>query len=175
MLVGLTISAFYFINIISNTPSLNIEEITKRKSSKIYDRNDNFVKQLTMEDYENIKYEDLPDVFINALISCEDVRYFMHEGIDLPRILSALKNDVLSMSLKEGASTLTQQLIKNMMLTNTKTIERKIHEVYLSNKIEKIYDKKQILEFYCNYVCFDGVNHGVQVRLINSLINQLAM
>ena len=162
MLVGLTISAFYFINIINNTPSLNIEEITKRKSSKIYDRNDNFVKQLTMEDYENIKYEDLPDVFINALISCEDVRYFMHEGIDLPRILSALKNDVLSMSLKEGASTLTQQLIKNMMLTNTKTIERKIHEVYLSNKIEKIYDKKQILEFYCNYVCFDGVNHGVQ-------------
>ena len=115
-----------------------------------------------MEDYENIKYEDLPDVFINALISCEDVRYFMHEGIDLPRILSALKNDVLSMSLKEGASTLTQQLIKNMMLTNTKTIERKIHEVYLSNKIEKIYDKKQILEFYCNYVCFDGINHGVE-------------
>ena len=73
MLVGLTISAFYFINIINNTPSLNIEEITKRKSSKIYDRNDNFVKQLTMEDYDNITYDDLPDVFINALISCEDV------------------------------------------------------------------------------------------------------
>ena len=81
-----------------------------------------------MEDYENVKYEDLPDVFINALLSCEDVRYFMHEGIDLPRILSALKNDVFSLSLKEGASTLTQQLNKNMLLSNTKTIERKIQE-----------------------------------------------
>ncbi|MCI5745980.1 MAG: penicillin-binding protein [Erysipelotrichaceae bacterium] len=161
VLVAITISTIYLSKAIINTPSLSIETINKKKSSKIYDNQNNFVKQLTMEDYENVKYEDLPDVFINALLSCEDVRYFMHEGIDLPRILSALKNDVFSLSLKEGASTLTQQLIKNMLLSNTKTIERKIQEVYLANKIEKLYSKKDILEFYCNYVCFDGVNHGV--------------
>lgn len=168
----------YFIKVIKNTPELNVETIVKKKASKIYDNNDNFVKQLTMEDYDNVSYEDLPDVFINALISCEDVRYFMHEGLDLPRILSALKNDLTSMSLKEGASTLTQQLIKNMLLTNTKTIERKIQEVYLANHIEKIYSKKDILEFYCNYVCFDGVSHGVanaSYKFFNKAISQLTL
>lgn len=161
MFVAITIGTIYFIDVINRTPELNIELISKKKASKIYDNNDNFVKQLTMEDYENVKYEDLPDVFVNALISCEDVRFFMHEGIDLPRLLTALKNDIISMSLKEGASTITQQLIKNMLLSNTKTIERKIQEMYLSCKIEKLYSKKDILEFYCNFVSFDGYSHGV--------------
>lgn len=161
MFISCVIGTIYFINTIFLTPALNIETIVKKKSSKIYDNNNTMVKQLTMEDYENITYDDLPDVFINALLSCEDVRYFMHEGIDLPRILSALKNDALSFSLKEGASTLTQQLIKNMMLTNKKSISRKIQEIYLANNIEKLYSKKEIIEFYCNYVCFDGVNHGI--------------
>ena len=176
--VAFTISTIYFINVINRSPSLNIEVITKKKSSKIYDNNDNLIKQLTMEDYENITYDMLPDVFINALMSSEDIRFFMHEGIDLPRLLSALKNDVLSMSLKEGASTLTQQLVKNMMLTNTKSIERKIQEVYLSNQMEKLYSKKDILEFYCNYVCFDGVSHGVQnasYKFFNKSVSMLTL
>ncbi len=178
VLVAITIGTIYFINIVSDTPSLNVETIVKKKSSKVYDNQNNFVKQLTMEDYENIQYEQLPDVFINALISCEDVRYFMHEGIDLPRILSAIKNDVFSLSLKEGASTITQQLIKNMMLTNKKSIERKIQEAYLSNHIEKLYTKKDILEFYCNYVCFDGLNHGVQsasYKFFNKSVSDLTL
>ena len=93
--IALTISTIYFINIVKDTPELNIETITKKKSSKLYDNNDNLIKQLTMEDYENITYDMLPDVFINALLSSEDIRFFMHEGIDLPRLLSALKNDLL--------------------------------------------------------------------------------
>ena len=103
--IAITIGTFYFIDVINKSPDISIEVISKKKSSKIYDINDNFFKQLTVEDYEDIKYEDLPDVFINALLSCEDVRYFTHNGIDIPRLLSALKNDVLSLSLKEGAST----------------------------------------------------------------------
>jgi penicillin-binding protein 1A len=178
VLVAITIGTIYFINIINNTPELSITTITHKKASKVYDNSNNFVKQLDMEDYGNITYEDLPDVFINALISCEDVRYFLHNGIDLPRILSAIKNDAISMSLKEGASTLTQQLIKNMMLTNTKSLERKIQEIYLSHKIEKLYNKKEILEFYCNYVCFDGVNHGVlsaSYKYFNKHVKQLTL
>lgn len=176
--VALTISTIYFIDVINRSPSLNVEYITKRKSSKIYDVNNNLIKQLTMEDYENITYDMLPDVFINALLSSEDIRFFMHEGIDLPRLLSALKNDVLTLSLKEGASTLTQQLVKNMMLTNTKSIERKIQEIYLSNQMEKLYSKKEILEFYCNYVCFDGVSHGVQnasYKFFNKSVSMLTL
>lgn len=162
VLVGIAISTFYFINIINATPDLTISKVDKKISSIVYDSNEQLIKQLSIEDYKDVTYDMLPDVFINALISCEDVRFFLHDGIDLPRILSALKNDLISLSLKEGASTITQQLIKNMMLTSTKTIERKIQEVYLANKTEKLYSKKEILEFYCNYVCFDGVNHGVE-------------
>lgn len=178
VLVSMIIGTIYFIKVIYNTPELNIETIIKKKSSKVYDNSDNMVKQLTMEDYENVTYEDLPDVFIDALISCEDVRYFLHNGLDLPRILTALKNDIFSMSMKEGASTITQQLIKNMMLTNTKTIERKIQEVYLSSDIERLYSKKDILEFYCNYVCFDGVNHGIQsasYKFFNKSVSELTL
>ena len=161
MFIGITVSTIYFINVINNTPKLAIIETQKKKASKIYDDSNNFVKQINIEDYGNVTYEQLPDVFIDALIATEDVRYFIHSGIDLPRIVSAIKNDIASMSLKEGASTLTQQLIKNMMLTNTKSLERKIQEMYLSYKIEKLYNKKEIIEFYCNFVCFDGVNNGV--------------
>ena len=156
MLVTFIISTFYFINISNSFNEVNISNISRKKSSKIYDNNGAFIKNLTTEDYENITYDDLPDVFINALISCEDVRFFMHEGIDIPRLLSAIKNDALSMSLKEGASTLTQQLVKNMMLTNDKSLTRKLKEMYLSKKIEKLYSKKEILEFYVNILLVLG-------------------
>ena len=138
VLIGITIGTIYFIDAINKAPEINIKQVDKRISSKVYDEDDNLIKLLTMEDYKDVSYEDLPDVFINALISSEDGRFFIHEGIDLPRILSALKNDITSMSFKEGASTLTQQLVKNMMLTNSKSLQRKIQEVYLANKTEKI-------------------------------------
>lgn len=178
MLVTFIISTFYFINISNSFNEVNISNISRKKSSKIYDNNGAFIKNLTKEDYENITYDDLPDVFINALISCEDVRFFMHEGIDIPRLLSAIKNDALSMSLKEGASTLTQQLVKNMMLTNDKSLTRKLKEMYLSKKIEKLYSKKEILEFYCNYICFDGINHGISSachKFFNKPINDVTL
>ena len=76
VLVAITIGTIYVIKVSSDTPSLNVETIVKKKSSKVYDNNNNFVKQLTMEDYDNITYNDLPDIFINALISCEDIRFF---------------------------------------------------------------------------------------------------
>lgn len=178
VLIGITIGTIYFIDAINKAPEINIKQVDKRISSKVYDEDDNLIKLLTMEDYKDVSYEDLPDVFINALISSEDGRFFVHDGIDLPRILSALKNDITSMSFKEGASTLTQQLVKNMMLTNSKSLQRKIQEVYLANKIEKIYDKKEILQFYCNFVCFDGVNHGVQhasYKFFNKPINNVTL
>lgn len=178
VLVGITIGTFYFINIIYNTPTLSITHLDKKVSSRIFDNQNKEIKQLVKEDYKDITYEMLPDVFIDALLSCEDVRYFLHNGIDLPRILSALKNDIFSLSLKEGASTITQQLVKNMMLTSTKSIERKIQEMYLAKKVEKLYSKKEILEFYCNFVCFDGINHGVEsasFKFFNKSVSNLTL
>lgn len=173
-----SIGSIYLYTVVKSTPSLNVANIVKLKSSKVYDNQDQLVKQLVSEDYEDVKYEDLPDVFINALLACEDVRYFMHNGIDLPRLFAALKTNATSLSFKEGASTITQQLIKNMMLSNKKSLERKIQEAYLSLHIEQLYSKKDILEFYCNYVCFDGVSHGIQsacYKYLNKSVKELTL
>ena len=123
-------------------------------------------------DVNIIQYDDERDAYlalVEAGIDQDDIINFFESAINLtfvdvrekPLCISAIKNDIASMSLKEGASTLTQQLIKNMMLTNTKSLERKIQEMYLSYKIEKLYNKKEIIEFYCNFVSFDGYSHGV--------------
>ena len=85
-----------------------------KEVSSLYDKDGNFIVSLEKEDIEEVKYEDLPDVFIDALLSTEDVRFFLHNGIDIPRLLSALKTDILEGRYAEGASTLTQQLIKTL-------------------------------------------------------------
>ena len=132
-----------------------------KEVSSLYDKDGNFIVSLEKEDIKEVKYEDLPDVFIDALLSTEDVRFFLHNGIDIPRLLSALKTDILKGRYAEGASTLTQQLIKNTILSADKKLERKIEEAILALEIENKYSKKEIIEFYANYVCFDGINPGV--------------
>lgn len=151
----------YTISIINNKSVLYLQPHIFKEVSSLYDKDGNFIVSLEKEDIEEVKYEDLPDVFIDALLSTEDVRFFLHNGIDIPRLLSALKTDILKGRYAEGASTLTQQLIKNTILSADKKLERKIEEAILALEIENKYSKKEIIEFYANYVCFDGINPGV--------------
>ena len=151
----------YTISIINNKSVLYLQPHIFKEVSSLYDKDGNFIVSLEKEDIEEVKYEDLPDVFIDALLSTEDVRFFLHNGIDIPRLLSALKTDILEGRYAEGASTLTQQLIKNTILSADKKLERKIEEAILALEIENKYSKKEIIEFYANYVCFDGINPGV--------------
>lgn len=152
---------FYTHSVIKNKTVLYLEPHKQKQVSTIYDKDNNFVTNLETIEIEEIKYEDLPDCFISALLSTEDVRFFLHNGIDIPRILSALKNNIIEGRYAEGGSTLTQQLIKNTLLTADKNLQRKIEEAILALELENNYSKKEIIEFYANYVCFDGVNPGV--------------
>jgi len=103
------------------------------------------------------KVSELPQMYINAVISVEDHRFYKHPGIDIIAIGRAVVNDIKAMSLVEGGSTITQQLSKNIYFTQEKKITRKIAEVFMAFEIEKEYDKDQILELYLNTSYFgDG-------------------
>ena len=103
------------------------------------------------------KISELPQMYINAVISVEDHRFYDHGGIDIIAIGRAAINDIKAMSFVEGGSTITQQLAKNIYFTQEKKIERKIAEVFMAFEIEKRYEKDFILELYLNTSYFgDG-------------------
>lgn len=112
----------------------------------------------TIKEKENYtKIEEVPQIYINAVISVEDHRFYKHNEIDVIAIGRATINDIKAMSFVEGGSTITQQLSKNIYFTQEKKITRKIAEVFMSFEIEKHYTKEEILELYLNTSYFgDG-------------------
>lgn len=107
------------------------------------------------ENYTTI--EEMPQMYINAVVSVEDHRFYDHGGIDIIAIGRAFINDIKAMSFVEGGSTITQQLAKNMYFTQEKIISRKVAEVFMAFDIEEKYDKDEILELYLNTSYFgDG-------------------
>ena len=103
------------------------------------------------------EFSELPPMYVKAVISVEDKRFYKHNGIDIIAIGRALVNDIKAMSYVEGGSTITQQLAKNMYFTQEKIIERKIAEVFMAWQIESNYSKEDIFELYVNTIYFgDG-------------------
>ena len=103
------------------------------------------------------EFSELPQMYVNAVISVEDKRFYKHNGIDIIAIGRAAINDIKAMSYLEGGSTITQQLAKNMYFTQEKKIERKIAEVFMAWNIESHYSKEDIFELYVNNIFFgDG-------------------
>ena len=115
-------------------------------------------KVLEIREKENYaEFSELPQMYVNAVISVEDKRFYKHNGIDILAIGRAAINDIKAMSYVEGGSTITQQLAKNMYFTQEKKIERKIAEVFMAWKIEDNYSKEDIFELYVNNIYFgDG-------------------
>lgn len=109
------------------------------------------------EDENFTKYEEMPKIYLNAVIAVEDKRFYMHDGIDPISLGRAIVNDIKAMSFVEGGSTITQQFAKNAYFTQKKAITRKVSEAFMAIEIEKNYDKNEILEFYLNTSYFgDG-------------------
>ena len=109
-----------------------------------------------------VSVSELNDYTLNAFVSTEDKRFYRHHGLDLKRIGSALIKNIFSGSYKEGASTITQQLVKNTFLTNKKTLKRKVNEMFLTLKVEQEYSKKEILEMYLNTIYFGANAYGIE-------------
>ena len=109
----------------------------------------------------NVSYEKISPYTIYAFVSLEDKRFYEHNGIDFKRILGASFNNLKAGYFKEGGSTITQQLAKNSLLTQEKTIERKLKEAKLALEIEKTYSKEEILTKYLNTIYFGHSLYGI--------------
>ena len=150
LIFSLSLSLYCYISI-KNLPTPEIKQVIEKKYSKIYDSNDNLIESLGENKTKQIKYNELPQILINALISIEDNEFFYHDGLNYKRIIKSLINNIFSSST-QGGSTLTQQLVKNLVLNNEKTLKRKIQEAYLAHIIEQNMTKEEILEFYFNSI-----------------------
>lgn len=129
----------------------------------IYDSNDELMSSLySKQNRINISIDDVPKDVQSAFLSAEDSRFYSHNGIDVIRVFGALLSDIKSGSLKEGASTISMQLIKNTHLSNEKAWSRKIEEALLTLKLESTYSKQQILEYYLNTVYFGRGAYGIE-------------
>ncbi len=150
--------------IIATVPDLSVEKIIDiGQTLTLYDKDGNISATLNSgENREIIKIESIPQYVVDALIATEDIRFYSHNGIDVKRIFGALINNVGAGSYKEGASTITQQLIKNSHLTREKTVSRKINEAILALQLERRYDKNEILEMYFNFMYFGRGAYGIQ-------------
>lgn len=136
--------------------------LDENQKTVILDKDQNPIKVINKNNINPIKIQELNQYTINAFLAVEDKRFYQHKGIDLKRIIGALINNIKHKTIKEGASTITQQLAKNAFLSNTKTLKRKINEIILAKKIEKNFTKDEILEMYLNTVYFGNGAYGLQ-------------
>ncbi|SIS37217.1 transglycosylase domain-containing protein [Salimicrobium flavidum] len=161
LLLGLG-GAGMFIYYASNAPELKASELTSPFSSKVYDMNDELVTDLAGEERRSqVSYGDLPQKYVDSVLATEDVRFFEHSGVDPKRILAAIWANITQGFGSEGASTITQQVIKQSLLTSDKTIERKVQEQYLAFKLDREYSKEEIFEMYVNKIYFGQGAYGV--------------
>lgn len=153
--------------IVKNAPDFKEELFKAKESTIIYDSQGNEYAKLGLELRENIEYDELSEVFIDALIATEDSRFFQHNGFDLMRFVKAAVGQALGQGDSGGGSTLTMQLSKNTLTSSEASgfagIIRKFTDIYISIfQIERNYTKEQIIEFYANNHPLGGVIFGVQ-------------
>lgn len=134
------------------------------ETSVVYGANGKVISELKGEkDLYYLDYSDIPQEVVDAFITIEDKNFLKHKGVDLKANLRAalalIKNRG---AIKQGASTITQQLSRNIFLTHTVSWERKVEEIFIATELEKKYEKWQILEFYINNIYFANGYYGIQ-------------
>lgn len=143
-------------------PEININELKQiSKTSYVYDINGDLIT--TYSGTENRKWvsiDEIPDELLTAFVTVEDKRFYSHNGVDFKRFVSAVVGQLTNAG-DHGGSTITQQLIKNVYLSNEITYKRKMQEIILALKLEKQMTKEEILESYVNIIYFGSSNYGV--------------
>ena len=133
-------------------------------SSRVYSEDNKLIAEYALEKRLFIPFESIPDKVVNAFLSAEDKNFFIHPGIDAKGILRAIVKNIKNISQNkrlEGASTITQQVAKNFLLTNEVSMKRKVKEAILAFRIERAYTKERILELYLNQIYLGQGTYGI--------------
>lgn len=170
--VGLTLVSFGFLAVavvyfafLHSLPSIDtIEKDVLPESTVIYDRNGGELYKLYNEEKRTyVGYSGISDSMKNAIIAAEDKTFFENPGIDLKGLVRSGVNYAFGKTDKiQGTSTISQQLIKNTFLSNERSMERKVKEIYLSYRLNTKYSKEKILELYLNKISFGNNAYGVE-------------
>ena len=131
-------------------------------ASVIVDRNDKIFGQIYVENRDTIPYEQLPRDLINAVVAVEDNKFYQHGGYDLVGIMRATLKNIVAGHVRQGASTITQQLARNSFSLKARTFRRKLLEIFLARRIEQKFGKQKIMELYLNRIYFGGGLYGAE-------------
>jgi penicillin-binding protein 1A len=129
-----------------------LEGYRPKSATRLYADDGTLYAELFVEKRVPIPITEMPRHLKLAFVAIEDVRFYRHFGIDARGIMRALYKDIISQGMMEGASTITQQLARNLYLTPQKTIKRKVEEAILAIQIERTYSKEEILNMYLNLI-----------------------
>ncbi|SER76544.1 transglycosylase domain-containing protein [Lachnobacterium bovis] len=173
-IVATALGVFYFGGYVKDLEDLKndaIEIVSKSnrdtfkpgQSSTIYDCNGQVISQLRTEKRsEYAKYVEIPKYFEEAMISIEDKKFMTHNGVDYKAFFRAGTAFIQKKKITQGGSTITMQLSKNIFLDSRQTVQRKLKEIFISMRLEKLYTKQDIMEFYLNNVYFANGYYGVK-------------
>ena len=153
IIVNISFYAYAFI-----TPKF---QINTSKNITFYDKDNNDILKDNIEN-DYVELNNINDNIKNAIVSIEDKNFYTHKGFDYLRILKAMLVNIKSGKIKQGASTISQQYVKNLYLTFDKTWNRKIEEALLTLELETHYSKDEILEGYLNTIDFSAGNYGIK-------------
>ena len=145
-----------------NLPETESIQISRQPSITFLDKDGRIIASYGDIYGKSIKYNNLPENLINAVIVTEDKRFFNHYGVDIKGVLRAIYVNLKERRIVQGGSTITQQLAKNLFLTPERSFTRKLHELILSLWLELRFSKKQILSIYLNRVYLGSGTYGVQ-------------
>lgn len=145
----------------SSAPKLDEALLKDPLSSSLADINGEIFYKSGTEKREFVAYADIPDFVKEAVLATEDVRFYKHHGMDFYRLGGAIIANIKGGFGSQGASTLTQQVIKNSFLSPDKTLKRKAQEAWLAFQLERAYDKDEIFEMYFNKILMSGNIHGI--------------
>jgi penicillin-binding protein 1A len=131
-------------------------------ASVILDRNGKIFGQIYVENRQTVPYEQLPPDLINAVVAVEDAKFYQHHGYDLLGIIRAALKNLTAGHVRQGGSTITQQLARNSFSLKERTFRRKLLEIFLARRIEEQFGKQKIMELYLNRIYFGGGLYGAE-------------
>ncbi|WP_040981348.1 transglycosylase domain-containing protein [Oceanobacillus jeddahense] len=157
-LSGAAVGAYW----VATAPDIEEDQLTVPFASTLYDKNGDELAILSSDEKrQEVKFEELPDLLIDAVTATEDVRFFDHNGVDVRRIGGAVRANFTSGFGSQGASTITQQVVERAFLSNEKKISIKVQEMWMAMKLERQYSKEEIMEMYLNSIFYGANSYGV--------------
>ncbi|MFC2129903.1 penicillin-binding protein 1A [Bacteroidota bacterium] len=156
---------FYVQSVISfGLPSVDqLENPSQDLATQVISSDGELLDMFSIQRRIYLPFDSIPKDFINALIAVEDRKFYDHWGVHVARVIKAAVKNLLAGGIREGASTITMQLARNLFLHPRTTLERKIQEAFIAMQIEQTYTKEEILELYSNTVIFGRGAYGIQV------------